>query len=120
MIHYILVENGRVISMIDYKPNAPDSVTVYPIPKEDYDSLVGQTHFFNPVSGKVEPVDAGVTNRRLAIAARDNGKAYLQETDWIVLRHIREIALKLPTTLSGEEYIALETKRHEVAKALVN
>lgn len=118
MIHYVLVEDGRVISTIDYKPNAPDTVSVYPIPKEDYDAIVGQTHFFDPVSEKVTPVDISVTNRRLAIAARDNGKGYLQETDWIVMRHIREIALSLPTTLTHDEYIALETKRHTVAKAL--
>lgn len=118
MIKYVLVEEGRVIAVIDYMPNTPDTVTVYQIPKEDHDSIMSQTHFFNPVSGKVEPVDVGVTNRRLAIAARDSGKAYLQETDWIVLRHIREIALKLPTTLSDEEYVALETKRHTVSKAL--
>lgn len=119
MIKYVLVEDSRVIGIIDYKPNTPDSVTVYPIPKEDHDSIMGQTHFFDPVTGKVTPVAPAFTNRRLAIAARDDGKAYLQETDWIVMRHIREIALGFPTTLSNDEYIALETKRHTVAKALI-
>lgn len=118
MIHYVLVEDGRVIDIINYEPNTPDTVSVYPIPKEDYDSIVAESHFFDLETRKVIPVGAEITKRKLAIAARDKGKTYLQETDWIVMRHIREIALKLPTTLSDEEYIALETERHTVAKAL--
>lgn len=39
--------------------------------------------------------------------------AYLTSTDYKVLRHIRQQALSLPTTLSQSEYLELEHLRHD-------
>lgn len=43
---------------------------------------------------------------------------YLKETDWITLRHIREKALKIKTSLTEEEYLAHEGARQEKAKKM--
>ena len=40
---------------------------------------------------------------------------FLNETDWKVMRHIRQKALGIETTLSEEEYLELETERHNKA-----
>jgi len=45
---------------------------------------------------------------------------FLADTDWKILRHIREKALNLPTSLSDSEYIVLEKSRHDAAAAITN
>lgn len=44
---------------------------------------------------------------------------FLNSTDWKVLRHIRELALNQPTSLSHEQYIELEQARAEAAAKIV-
>jgi len=44
---------------------------------------------------------------------------YLDDTDWIVLRHLREKTLNKPTALSDEAFIELEQKRDDVANQVV-
>lgn len=46
-------------------------------------------------------------------------RKYLAETDWMVMRHIREKALGVETSLTDEEYIQLEQKRAEAALNIV-
>ena len=41
---------------------------------------------------------------------------FLKDTDFKVLRHLRQKALGLPLSLSDEEYLALEQQRHEASK----
>lgn len=117
-MHYVLVEGGRVIDIINYEPNAPESVTVTPIDDSTYAAIRDHTHYFNPATMTVEETPKEVQESKLAMLARTNGHAYMSQTDWLVLRHIREQALNLPSSLTEEEYIALETKRHRVSKSL--
>lgn len=44
---------------------------------------------------------------------------FLNESDFRVLRYIRQKALGLPLSLSDEEYLALEQERHEAAKKVI-
>jgi hypothetical protein len=56
---------------------------------------------------------------RTAIQSTDTESlAYLKSTDWMVLRHVRELALNMTTSLTQAEYIALETKRQAAAKSI--
>lgn len=119
-MHYVLVEEDRVISTINYEPSVPDTIKVYPIADEAYDCLIAKTHYFCIVEKKIVEVPKEVKDQQLSILSKKNGRAYLLATDWMVMRHIRELALKLPTTLSEKEYITLEEKRQSVAKAIVN
>lgn len=119
-MHYVLVEDGRVISTINYEPSVPDTIEVYPIADEAYECLTAKTHYFCIVEKKIVEVPKEVKDQQLTILSKKNGRAYLATTDWMVLRHIRELALKLPTSLSEEEYITLEEKRQTAAKAIVN
>jgi hypothetical protein len=44
---------------------------------------------------------------------------FLAESDWKVLRHIRQKALNQQLTLSEEEYLALEQQRSDAAASIV-
>jgi hypothetical protein len=45
-LFYALVEGGKFIGAINYTPNAPDSIQIYPISEIEYDNIVeGNWHF---------------------------------------------------------------------------
>lgn len=119
-MYYVLVEGNRVSNIINYEPNVPDGIEVFAITDDQYILIANNTHYFSPKEKKVIEIPKEVAEHQLALKAKKNDKSFLAETDWKVLRHIRELALKLPTTLSEEEYITLEEKRQAVAKAIVN
>jgi hypothetical protein len=45
---------------------------------------------------------------------------FLASTDWKVLRHIRQKALGETTSLTEEEYLALELQRSQVAASIIH
>ena len=117
-MHYVCVENGQVIGTFNYKPEVPDTVKVYEISLQEHDAVINGSHYFDIPQGLVLEVPKHVAKHRQAFLARAGGKTYLAETDWKVLRHIREKALGLPTSMSDDDYLAMEHQRHEVAKGL--
>jgi predicted nucleotidyltransferase len=46
-------------------------------------------------------------------------REFLNSTDWKILRHIRQKALNITTSLSDEEYIQLEQQREAAAARIV-
>ena len=52
-----------------------------------------------------------------AISEKDKADArqFLNQSDWKILRHIRQRALGIELSLSEEEYLALEQQRAEAA-----
>lgn len=62
----------------------------------------------------VEDVEAGES-----LLTNNEVRAFLAETDWKVLRHIRQKALGQETTLTEEEYLALEAEREAKASLVV-
>jgi hypothetical protein len=46
-------------------------------------------------------------------------QAYLESTDWMVLRNVRELALGIPTSLNSSEYLALEQERADAAARII-
>lgn len=103
---YVCVENKQVISICDYEPSVPKTVSIFPISPEDHSKILKRSHFFDTKSNKViqidtpSPVDQSLANLE-----------FLTSTDWKVLRHIRQQALGIPTSLSEEEYLELEKQR---------
>lgn len=117
-MHYVLVEDNRVISILSYEPTVPPSVGVYPIANDVYVSLTAGTHYFDLDAKEVKEIPKEVAQHQLKLKAKTDKRGYLAETDWMVLRHIREQALGFKTTLSQEQYIELETERHNVATSI--
>ena len=122
-MYYVCVENGRIISTLNYEPNAPESVKVFPISDEEQALITeAKTHYFDIIESKVKSIPQ---NDLDAEAARDEqiklnaqNQNFLRSTDWQVLRHIRERELGQPTSLSATEYTDLEKKRSEAAAAI--
>lgn len=119
---YICVEEvenrAHILNILNYEPAVPASVTVYPITEKEHVDLLNKDIYFDLKEKKLLPVPQNVKDHRLELLAITNGHVYLSQTDWKVLRHLREKTLGIPTTLSEEELHALETKRHEVAAKL--
>jgi hypothetical protein len=53
-----------------------------------------------------------------ADSAKATAKQFLVDTDWKVMRHIRQLALGETPSLSPEEYLALEALRSEAAASI--
>lgn len=113
---YICLENNQVVSLLDYPPNVPETVLVIEISIEDYEKLESGAYFFNIEKNLIEPMSQSTHNTPI-----DNLRyqEFLNSTDWKVLRHIREKALGIASSLSDEEYLALEHQRHLIAARIV-
>lgn len=118
-MYYVCLENNAVISVLGYEPQVPSSVTVVEISDSDYANIEAETHRFDIASSTVVPVDPSITSRK--IQEQNNGieREFLNSTDWKVLRHIRQKALGIPTTLTEAEYLALEQERNNAANRII-
>ena len=114
-MHYICIEDNKVISILNYEPNVPSSVEVVEITDAQAAQIAAQTHYFDITSKSITAVAAGVTAQRAADIANGQEREFLNSTDWKILRHIRQKALNIVTSLSDAEYIQLEQQREAAA-----
>ena len=49
-----------------------------------------------------------------------DNQVFLDNSDWKILRHIRQIALGIQTSLTQEQYLALEQERQDKAQAITH
>lgn len=117
MNYYVCIEKGTVVSVVDYVPNVPDTVKLICINDTEFEALKTDEYSFDPVSERVVRVDSSVLYNR---QQNEEKLSFLASTDWKILRHLREKALGVETSISEEEYIALEQERQEAAKSIVN
>jgi hypothetical protein len=118
-MHYVCIEDNKVISILNYEPNVPSSVEVVEITDAQAAQIAAQTHYFDIASKSVTAVAAGITAQRAADIANGQEREFLNSTDWKVLRHIRQKALNIATSLSDAEYIQLEQQRETAAARIV-
>jgi hypothetical protein len=118
-MHYVCIENNLVVSVLSYQPNVPSSVEVVEITDAQAAQIAAQTHYFDITSKSVTAVAAGITAQRAADIANGQEREFLNSTDWKVLRHIRQKALNIATSLSDAEYIQLEQQRETAAARIV-
>lgn len=112
---FVCVENDKVIGIQEYEPAVPDSVKVYEITEEEYKSIIDGDMIFNVKKKKVtEPLAKDIKEKEAQAVVQDARK-FLNSTDWKVMRHIREVALDMKTSLTEEEYLSLERDRHMAA-----
>lgn len=112
---YICVEDNKIISIAAEEPNVPSTVKVFNIIGDDAVNIVAGTHEFDIESETV--IEKVIVVDQNEIIARENLK-FLADSDWIVLRHIREKFLGIETSISDEQYARLEIKRQEMAKQI--
>lgn len=118
-MYYVCVENGNVVSIMNYEPALPPSVTVTTITDDEHKLIQDRTHRFDVATKKV------VSAPQSELTTEENRKKnaadleFLRSTDWQVLRHIRQKALFIQTSLTDEEYTALELQRQSAASRIV-
>lgn len=120
MMHYVCIENNQVTSVLNYRPNVPNSIKVVEITDEQNVQCSNGTHYFDTNQNKVVPQSQSVLNAQEIDKQNAVKRNKLQSTDWIVLRHIREKALGVPTSITEAEYVKIEQERQEIAKTIVN
>jgi hypothetical protein len=118
-MHYVCIENNLVVSILSYQPNVPSSVAVVGITDAQAAQIAAQTHYFDVPSRTVAAVAAGVTAQRATDIANGQEREFLNSTDWKILRHLRQKALNIATSLSDAEYIQLEQQREAAAARVV-
>lgn len=118
-MYYICIENNEVVSALSYEPSVPDSVKVVEISDEDYEKIQKETHWFNVETNSVETLAQEILAKKEEYVKNGEFREFLYESDWKVLRHIREKALGLETSLSDEEYLDLEQQRQKAAGSIV-
>lgn len=118
-MHYVCIEDNKVVGVLQYRPNVPGSITVTEITDDQAFQLSNGTHVFNVISKNVEPVASSVVSQRTQDQANALEREFLNSTDWKVLRHIRQKALGAPTSLTDEEYLEIEQQRQAAAARIV-
>ncbi len=118
-MHYVCLENDNVISVLSYQPTVPGSISVVQITDEQELQLRNQTHYFDVSLRTVLPVSTVVISQKARDIANGQEKEFLNSTDWKVLRHLRQKALGIPTSLTDAEYIELEQQRQAAAARIV-
>lgn len=123
-MYYLLVENNQVISVLDYEPEVPDSVTVVMLTAEEHKNLVeDKISYFDVPSMSIKKYSQDQLNQQASVEETEKINAenrdFLSKTDWKVLRHLREKALGIATSLSEDEYLELEHRREAAANSIL-
>ena len=118
-MYYVCIENNNVISVLNYRPNVPSSVTITEITDAQYGQIEATTHKFDVGTKTV------IANPDYSQSAKEQQqknaleREFLNSTDWKILRHIRQKALNIATSLSDAEYTQLEQQRETAAARIV-
>jgi predicted nucleotidyltransferase len=104
---------------MSYEPAVPSTVSITLITDEQYAQIMAQTHYFNVESANVLSVSAEVITQKEIEITNGQEREFLNSTDWKVLRHIRQKALGITTSLTEEQYLTLESQREEAASRIV-
>ena len=124
-MYYVLIENNEFIGTFNYEPNVPDTVTVVQITDQDHLNIVeNKTHYFDISTRSVksynqEQLNQVVRDKEIELTNAEN-REFLNSTDWKVLRHIRQKALGVATSMTEAEYLALEQQRSDAASRIIN
>jgi hypothetical protein len=118
-MHYVCIENNQVTGIQSYEPAVPDTVSVVTITDEQHQQVMNQTHRFDVVSRNVVAVDSAVLAEKEQYRLNGIEREFLNSTDWKILRHLRQKALNVPTTLTDAQYLELEQQRQAAAARIV-
>ena len=119
-MHYVCIENNTVVAILNYLPSVPSTVRLQEITDTQADQLRTQTHYFDVADNTVKPVAGDVAAHQTTELANAQEREFLNNTDWKILRHIRQKALNIATSLSDTEYIQLEQQREAAAARVVS
>ncbi len=55
-MYYVCIENNQIVSILNYQPSVPGSVSTTEISDSEYNLIENKTHYFNVTTKKVEPL----------------------------------------------------------------
>jgi hypothetical protein len=114
-MHYVCLENKIIVSILNYQPAVPNTVSVIEITDDQYRLLEAQTHYFDIATNSILPVANSELEKKQQETDNIQPRNYLDSTDWMVLRHLRQKTLGIPTSLTEQEFLELEQKRNDAA-----
>ena len=124
-MYYVLIENNELAGVVNYEPNVPNTVIVTSISNEEYQYIMEEnTHYFDLPTRTVKAhtqdhLDSLAISKETEIKNAEY-RDFLNSTDWKILRHIRQKALGVGTSMTDAEYLALEQQRAEAAARIIN
>lgn len=118
-MYYVCIENELVTSIMSYEPSVPSTITIVTISDEQYNQIMAQTHKFDVLSKTVVAIDSTELTQKEIDKENAVRREFLNSTDWKILRHMRQKALNVATSLTDAEYIALEQQRNDTAAQIV-
>ncbi len=123
-MNYLLIENEILVGICDYEPNiGNDDIRIIPysgnIPKERIIYLNGKiADSDNYICINNKYIKKTNTIAKI-LDANKEAENYLADTDWLVIRHRDQIALKQKTSLTTEQYLDLLAKRQSARESVV-
>ena len=117
-MYYVCIEDNAVTSILNYRPEVPRGIDVVEISDDDLALIEAGQHYFDPNTRTIATKPADELQALANHKANVEHIEFLRSTDWKVLRHTREKALGIPTSLSDSEYLALEQERENAARAV--
>ncbi len=123
-MNYLLIENEQLVGVCDYEPNiGEDDIQVITysgnIPRERILYINGKI----VDSNNYVFINGNYVKRTKAIETllktNEESKNYLNDTDWMVIRHRDQLALGQTTSLTDEQYLDLLTKRQAARERVV-
>lgn len=124
-MNYLLIENDTLVGVCDYEPNiGNDNIQIIKysgnIPKERILYLSGKIEDMNNfvfINGKYVKRTKAVEK---ILNTNKDAENYLSDTDWLVIRHRDQLALKQQTTLTENQYFDLLLKRQEAREKVID
>lgn len=79
----------------------------------------GMANVPKPTIDELEALQAAATATKDRLGINATNETFLAETDWKILRHLREQHLSVATSITQAEFDDLEQERQDKAKAIV-
>lgn len=123
-MNYLLIENEELVGVCDYEPNTgEDDIKVIKysgnIPPERIlylDGKIVDSNDYVFVNNKYVKKTKAVTE---LLNTNAEAKTYLEDTDWLVIRHRDQLAMNQQTSLTDAQYLDLLNKRQAARERVV-
>jgi hypothetical protein len=118
-MYFVCIENNKIVSILNYVPNVPPSVQVVEITDDQANGITNQTHYFDLQSKTVKAVSKDALDKKEIEIKNGIEREYLNSTDWMILRHMRQKYLGISTSMSEDQFRKLEQDRQGAAARIV-
>lgn len=121
---YLLIENNNLVGICDYKPNiGNDEIQILEysgsIPKERIIYINGKVADSNDYVLIDEKFVKKTKAVEKLLATNTEARNYLNDTDWLVMRHRDQVDSSQETSLSQDQYLDLLAKRQAARNKVV-